>query len=69
MISGSGAVTVSAKRLLSEKGWVQVDFSAGNGPIFAMKGFRTLTKRIFGTAEFQLQFGPNAIRTGVESSK
>lgn len=66
--TGSGAMTVSGKHLLSEKGWVELAVSIGSGPVIALKGFRTLTKRLFGTAEIQLQFTPNGVRTGVETT-
>lgn len=69
MCLGSGAMTVSGKHLLSEKGWVELAVSIGSGPVIALKGFRTLTKRLFGTSEVQLQFSPNGIRTGLETSK
>ncbi|KAL1116760.1 hypothetical protein AAG570_005232, partial [Ranatra chinensis] len=66
--TGTGGVTVSNKRTLSEKGWVEVLAGAGNGPLLGLKGFRTLTKRIFTTAETHLQFAPNGIRTSIDTT-
>ncbi|XP_069690191.1 dnaJ homolog subfamily C member 11 isoform X2 [Periplaneta americana] len=63
--TGSGSVDVSVRRLLSEKGWVELDVGAGNGPTFSIKGFRTLTKRTFSNMATIFQFTPHGIRPGL----
>nr|CAD7411147.1 unnamed protein product [Timema cristinae] len=62
---GSGSVNVSARRLISEKGWVEAEFGAGSGPMLSLKGFRTLTKRTFANATGLFQFTPVGIRPGL----
>lgn len=62
--TGSGSINVSAKRLISSKGWVEIDIGAGNGPTFSLKGFRTLTKRLFCDGATIVQFTSHGIKTG-----
>ncbi|XP_012226150.1 dnaJ homolog subfamily C member 11 isoform X2 [Linepithema humile] len=62
--TGSGSINVSAKRLISSKGWVEVEVGAGNGPTFSLKGFRTLTKRLFCDGAIILQFTSHAVKAG-----
>nr|CAD7198334.1 unnamed protein product [Timema douglasi] len=66
---GSGSVNVSARRLVSEKGWVEAEFGAGSGPMLSLKGFRTLTKRTFANATGLFQFTPVGIRPGLVTSE
>jgi DnaJ family protein C protein 11 len=67
--TGTGSVVVSLRRLLSEKGWLEVDFGAGNGPTFTLKGFRTLTKRTFSNMATVFHFTPHGIRPDLVTSK
>ncbi|KAL6260832.1 dnaJ homolog subfamily C member 11 [Pogonomyrmex barbatus] len=62
--TGSGSINVSAKRLISSKGWVEVEVGAGNGPTFSIKAFRTLTKRLFCDGAAILQFTPRGVKAG-----
>ncbi|XP_011333880.1 dnaJ homolog subfamily C member 11 isoform X2 [Ooceraea biroi] len=62
--TGSGSVSVSMKRLISSKGWFEVEVGAGNGPTFSLKGFRTLTKRLFCDGATILQFTPRGVKAG-----
>ncbi|XP_032684915.1 dnaJ homolog subfamily C member 11 isoform X2 [Odontomachus brunneus] len=62
--TGSGSINISAKRLISSKGWVEAEIGAGNGPTFSLKGFRTLTKRLFCDAATIVQFTSHGIKTG-----
>ncbi|XP_076237100.1 dnaJ homolog subfamily C member 11 [Calliopsis andreniformis] len=62
--TGSGSVNVSARRLVSSKGWVEVDVGVGNGPTVSLKGFRTLTRRLFCDGATILQFTARGIRPG-----
>lgn len=64
--NGSGSVTVGARRLLSEKSWVELDLTAGSGPLITFKGFRNITKTIFGTVIPHLQFTNKGIQSGLE---
>ncbi|XP_067005009.1 dnaJ homolog subfamily C member 11 isoform X2 [Anabrus simplex] len=63
--TGSGSLNVSARRLLSEKGWIECEIGAGSGPVMSVKGFRTLTKRIFVNMSTIFQFTPHGIRPGL----
>ncbi|KDR18967.1 dnaJ homolog subfamily C member 11 isoform X2 [Zootermopsis nevadensis] len=63
--TGSGSVDVSVRRLLSEKGWLELDIGAGNGPTFSVKGFRTLSKRTFSNMATTFQITPHGIRPGL----
>ncbi|XP_012264021.2 dnaJ homolog subfamily C member 11 [Athalia rosae] len=63
--TGSGSINVSARRVMSAKGWLELDIGAGNGPTVSLKGFRTLTKRLFCNGATILQFEPNGMRRGL----
>ena len=63
--TGSGSINVSARRLVSSKGWVELDVGAGNGPTISFKGFRTLTRRLFCDGATILQFTARGIRPGL----
>ncbi|XP_017794016.1 PREDICTED: dnaJ homolog subfamily C member 11 [Habropoda laboriosa] len=56
---GSGSVHVAVKRLLSSKGWVEMDVGAGNGPTISLKGFRLLPYKLMLNAATILEFTPN----------
>ncbi|KYN37704.1 DnaJ like protein subfamily C member 11 [Trachymyrmex septentrionalis] len=62
--TGSGSINVSAKRLISSKGWIEVEVGAGNGPTFSLKAFRTLTKRLFCDGATILQFTSHGVKAG-----
>ncbi|XP_014250725.1 dnaJ homolog subfamily C member 11 [Cimex lectularius] len=66
--TGSGNLTITNKRQLSEKGWVELCVGAGSGPVLGLKGFRTLGKRAFCQADTFLQFGNNGVRTGLDTT-
>ncbi|XP_051172125.1 dnaJ homolog subfamily C member 11 [Leptopilina boulardi] len=66
--NGSGTINVSAKRLVSEKGWVEIDVGAGNGLNVALKGFRTLSKRIFCNGEILTGFTSDLAKFGLAGS-
>lgn len=63
--TGSGTINVSARRLVSSKGWVELDVGAGSGPTISLKGFRTLTRRLFCNGATILQFTPRGARPGL----
>lgn len=63
--TGTGSVNIAARRLISSKGWVELDVGAGNGPIVSLKGFRTLTNRLFCDGTTVLQFTPGEVKTGL----
>ena len=66
--TGSGSINISAKRLVSSKGWVEVEVGAGNGPTFSLKAFRTLTKRLFCDGATILQFTSHGVKAGYVGS-
>jgi DnaJ family protein C protein 11 len=67
--TGTGSVDVSVRRLLSEKGWLELDIGAGSGPTFSLKGFRTLSKRTFSNMATTFQITPHGIRPGLVTSE
>ena len=67
--TGTGCVDVSVRHLLSDKGWMELGFGAGNGPMFTVKGFRTLTKRTFSNVATILHFTPHGIRPDLVTSE
>lgn len=67
--TGSGSVNVAAKRLISPKGWVEADIGVGNGPTLALKGYRTLTRRIFCTGDILIGFTSDLAKFGLAGCK
>ena len=67
--TGSGTVNVAAKRLISPKGWVEADIGVGNGPTLSLKGFRTLTRRIFCTGDILIGFTSDLAKFGLAGCK
>ena len=66
---GSGSINFGIRRLVSQKGWFEVEVGAGNGPTLGFTGYRSLTKRIFFNGGTVLQFNPNQIRPGMFGSE
>lgn len=66
---GSGQVAVSLRHIVSAKTWVELQLAAGQGPVMALKGFRTLSKSCFMTANTMLHFSPAGIRPAVDIGK
>uniref|UniRef100_A0A3P9KVJ9 DnaJ homolog subfamily C member 11 n=1 Tax=Oryzias latipes TaxID=8090 RepID=A0A3P9KVJ9_ORYLA len=62
--SGGGNIDVTVRRVLSAKGWGEVEFGAGDilGPLIGLKMFRNITPRCFLTAQCGLQFSPRGPR-------
>uniref|UniRef100_H2MP16 DnaJ homolog subfamily C member 11 n=1 Tax=Oryzias latipes TaxID=8090 RepID=H2MP16_ORYLA len=62
--SGGGNINVTVRRVLSAKGWGEVEFGAGDilGPLIGLKMFRNITPRCFLTAQCGLQFSPRGPR-------
>lgn len=58
---GNGRFTLSARRVLSSKGWIECDVGAGNGLNLGGKGSRNFGKRYFATGQLNLNFRPNGI--------
>lgn len=50
------------------KGWLELDVGAGNGPAFSFKGSRNLTQRIFCNAGASFNFRPTGILPGLVGS-
>ncbi|XP_061584619.1 dnaJ homolog subfamily C member 11-like [Cololabis saira] len=62
--SGGGNINVTVRRVMSAKGWGEVEFGAGDilGPLIGLKVFRNVTPRCFLTAQCGLQFSPRGLR-------
>lgn len=58
---GNGRFTLSARRVLSSKGWIELDAGAGNGLSLGGKGSRNFGKRFFTTGQVNLSFRQNGI--------
>lgn len=58
---GNGRLTLSARRVLSSKGWIELDVGAGNGLNLGGKGSRNFGKRFFTTGQLNLNFRQNGI--------
>lgn len=53
---GTGAVNISNRHLSSEKGWTELEFGIGNGPLLGFKMFRTISRLMFVNCGSVLQF-------------
>ncbi|KAM3878202.1 dnaJ homolog subfamily C member 11 [Diretmus argenteus] len=62
--NGGGNINMTVRRVMSAKGWGEVEFGAGDilGPLFGLKVFRNLTPRCFLTAQCGMQFSPRGLR-------
>jgi DnaJ homolog subfamily C member 11 len=58
---GNGRFTLSARRILSSRGWIELDAGAGNGLNLGGKGTRHFGKRFFTTGNVNLNFRQNGI--------
>lgn len=65
--NGTGEFMVSARRLVN-KGWLELDVGAGNGPVVGLKGSRNLTSKIFCNGGATVNFVPNGIIPGIVGS-
>ncbi|CAL7942456.1 unnamed protein product [Xylocopa violacea] len=59
---GSGSINVAARRLLSPKGWIELDVGAGSGPTLALRGLRVLPYRLIFSGTSVVEFRPGAIK-------
>ncbi|XP_026024199.1 dnaJ homolog subfamily C member 11 isoform X2 [Astatotilapia calliptera] len=62
--NGGGNINMTVRRVMSAKGWGEVEFGAGDilGPLIGLKVFRNVTPRCFMTAQCGLQFSPRGLR-------
>nr|XP_057910405.1 dnaJ homolog subfamily C member 11 isoform X3 [Doryrhamphus excisus]XP_057910406.1 dnaJ homolog subfamily C member 11 isoform X3 [Doryrhamphus excisus]XP_057910407.1 dnaJ homolog subfamily C member 11 isoform X3 [Doryrhamphus excisus] len=62
--TGGGNINLTVRRVMSAKGWGEVEFGAGDilGPLIGFKVFRNVTQRCFLTAQCGLQFSPRGLR-------
>lgn len=51
---GSGHFGTSYRRILSHRSWVEVQFLIGQGPVFVIKGFRSLGEKNFSTGNIMV---------------
>lgn len=64
----TGGFMISGRRLVN-KGWLELDVGAGNGPVIGLKGSRNLTNRIFCNGDVTMNFRKNGIIPGLVGSK
>ncbi|XP_053624260.1 dnaJ homolog subfamily C member 11 [Plodia interpunctella] len=65
---GTGSVNVCNRHLSSEKGWTEVEFGIGNGPLLGFKIFRTLSRLMFLNCGTMLHFTPRGISPSLIST-
>lgn len=63
---GSGTIGCSVRKVVSAKTWAEGAFSAGNGLVFTLKGFRTISKTQFGSMQGTFHITPLGIAPGVQ---
>jgi DnaJ homolog subfamily C member 11 len=61
---GSGGFVIAGRRLIN-KGWLELDAGAGNGPVLGVKASRNLTSKIFCNGGTTVNFRPNGIIPGI----
>lgn len=59
---------ISGRRLIN-KGWLELDVGGGGGPVVSMKGYHTLTNKVFCNGGATLNFRQNGIIPGLVGSK
>uniref|UniRef100_A0A224YLI0 DnaJ-like protein subfamily C member 11 n=1 Tax=Rhipicephalus zambeziensis TaxID=60191 RepID=A0A224YLI0_9ACAR len=62
--TGNGNIVCSLRHVVSQKMWSEFEIGAGNGLLCGVKGFRTLSKRSFASAQGLLQVTPIGLRPG-----
>ena len=62
-------MSCSLRRVLSEKGWGEVEVGAGEGLNLGLKGFRNFTRGTFGDCALNFRFTPTGILYGSVASK
>ncbi|KAL7648908.1 UNVERIFIED_CONTAM: hypothetical protein RMT77_000842 [Armadillidium vulgare] len=62
--TGHGGVNCCVRRVLSEKGWGEIEFGAGNGVNLSLKGFRNFSRGFFGNGSIIGHFTPTGVRLG-----
>lgn len=50
------------------KGWLELDVGAGNGPVIGFKGSRNLTSKVFCNGDITMNFRKNGIIPGLVGS-
>jgi DnaJ family protein C protein 11 len=58
---GNGRFTLSGRRVLSSKGWIELDVGAGNGVVLGGKGLRNFGKRFFVNGQVNLNVRQNGV--------
>lgn len=58
---GNGRFTLTGRRILSSKGWIELDMGAGNGVSFGGKGLRNFGKRFFVNGQLNFNMRQNTI--------
>lgn len=58
---GQGRFSLSARRVLSSRGWIELDTGFGNGLSFGGKGSRSFGKRYFATGQLNFNMRQNGI--------
>lgn len=65
--NGSGNFVISGRRLIN-KGWLEVDLGAGQGPALGLKASKNVTDRVFLNGGASLNFRPNGLLPGFVTS-
>lgn len=62
--NGSGSVACSLRHVISATAWSEFEVGAGNGLLCSVKGFKTISKRSFASAQGMFQVTPLGLRPG-----
>lgn len=64
--TGTGNVACTYRRVLSTKSWMECALGAGNGLVWTIKGFHTISKLCFSTLQTSFHFSNYGISPGLE---
>eukprot|EP00795_Rhopilema_esculentum_P007159 gene7159-12817_t len=64
---GTGNVGLTVRRVVSHQAWGEIDVRIGDGPKVQIKGFRHLTKKMYGTVSLVSQFKQNFMSAGLQA--
>lgn len=65
--NGTGNFVISGRRLIN-KGWLEIDVGAGQGPALGIKGLKNITDRIFINGAASVNVRPNGLLPGFITS-
>jgi len=61
---GEGQLSLSMRRIVSDKTWVEADVGAGSGLSLGFKAYRRITDGVFSNGSLLINFSPNSFKLG-----